>query len=695
MKILRISGLTGQGSLQKAPFATQTSSRPLSKPLLVQERKPVFFHHVSDPAESIGSTVQKKQKIRVYIRWMIRRDMPEVLRIEQTSYKYPWNEKDFLACLRHRNCIGLVAEQGEKVVGFMIYELHKKMIHVLNLAVHSESYRRGIGTQMAEKLVSKLSSHKRTRIVMEVSDTNGSAKKFLEKVGFNPPSKPHNFPELEKYTSIIPGLNEYMPTTMEYVLKGTTEEAEDGNPDQLSDVLTPLDSFMLANSPQKILKVINNDDDGLNLDTSLRRTHSPYKSLATILETFNGTPPLGFTYLRASKGDEKAFVNLAFRLLHSEECLELFAPILKRIESFMDGEASESKKKEVPASKEKKKRLHHLPNLPELFLILNNLRVHKKGNEHLVDPVTSCITSIDRFAPFGLDVDYRLVQVWAKIGFLTHAFKFWKYDTQGGENSLFSKFGFKFDSKASKDFGARYIISKQERPELTIDDKTIITPIRGGIVITTRWGTVFIRNSSLVFGRDLLLEPAYFSEDPLTLEEIKSIDSKDDLDRLHFKNILEPTLYQDKNFVSNLKTILGEMLIVKKAYAKWRFDPDGFLGEDENFRGDLTLGMRELVHQMENRLGEIALGMSNKLLPVLGIFPSEYPPENPFKFYSVDGTPYNYLELTEKMLAEMKDRLNGTWTKEKYPNSMWRQFVQSAVDHHDAEMVLIDRPKKD
>ena len=38
----------------------------------------------------------EKQQVRMHIRWMIRRDMPEVLRIEQASYDYPWCEEDFL-----------------------------------------------------------------------------------------------------------------------------------------------------------------------------------------------------------------------------------------------------------------------------------------------------------------------------------------------------------------------------------------------------------------------------------------------------------------------------------------------------------------------------------------------------------------------------------------------------------------------
>src|SRR6187455_2102270 len=115
---------------------------------------------------------------------MIRRDMPEVLQIEEDSYDHPWSEEDFLRCLRQRNCIGMVAELGEKVVGFMIYELHKSKLHVLNFAVSPEHRRRGIGAQMIQKLVTKLSSHRRTAITLEVRETNLAAQLFFRGAGF-------------------------------------------------------------------------------------------------------------------------------------------------------------------------------------------------------------------------------------------------------------------------------------------------------------------------------------------------------------------------------------------------------------------------------------------------------------------------------------------------------------------------------
>src|SRR5258708_30124318 len=126
----------------------------------------------------------EKEQVRVHIRWMIRRDMPEVLHTEQESFEFPWTEEDFLRCLRQRNCIGMVAEQGEKVVGFMIYELHKAKLHILNFAVLPSARRLGVGTQMVAKLISKLSSHRRTRITLEVRETNLAAQLFFRSQNF-------------------------------------------------------------------------------------------------------------------------------------------------------------------------------------------------------------------------------------------------------------------------------------------------------------------------------------------------------------------------------------------------------------------------------------------------------------------------------------------------------------------------------
>lgn len=119
-----------------------------------------------------------------HIRWMIRRDQSEVNEIETASFGFPWQEEDFVRCLRQRNCIGMVAELNSRVVGYMIYELHRARLHVLNFAVHPDFRRRGIGAALIDKLKGKLSEQRRTRILLEVRETNLPAQFFFKSLGF-------------------------------------------------------------------------------------------------------------------------------------------------------------------------------------------------------------------------------------------------------------------------------------------------------------------------------------------------------------------------------------------------------------------------------------------------------------------------------------------------------------------------------
>lgn len=143
--------------------------------------------------ESMSKMASIKQT--VHIRWMIRRDLPSVMGIESTSFEFPWTEDEFVRCLRQRDCIGMVAEYAEQVVGFMVYELQKTRIHVLSFAVHPEYRRQSVGSAMVQKLVSKLAYQRRNRIILEVRETNLAAQLFFKSLGFRATGVLRNFYE--------------------------------------------------------------------------------------------------------------------------------------------------------------------------------------------------------------------------------------------------------------------------------------------------------------------------------------------------------------------------------------------------------------------------------------------------------------------------------------------------------------------
>lgn len=121
--------------------------------------------------------------------------MPEVLAIESECFPNPWTEDDFLRALRQRNIIGMVAEYAERIYGYMIYELHRNRLHILNFAVHPDRQRLGVGAAMADKLKSKLSPMRRTRLMLEVRETNDDAIRFFASQGFRAVSVLRDFYE--------------------------------------------------------------------------------------------------------------------------------------------------------------------------------------------------------------------------------------------------------------------------------------------------------------------------------------------------------------------------------------------------------------------------------------------------------------------------------------------------------------------
>lgn len=137
-------------------------------------------------AQSETESPNSKQKLRVHIRWMIRRDMPEVIAIESDGFEPPWTEENFIVRLCQRNCIGRVAEYDNRVVGFMIYELYQDRIRLLNFAVAGDYRRFGVGTQMAKELINRLQD-RRTMITLMAVEKKipDPCLSFFEKQGFS------------------------------------------------------------------------------------------------------------------------------------------------------------------------------------------------------------------------------------------------------------------------------------------------------------------------------------------------------------------------------------------------------------------------------------------------------------------------------------------------------------------------------
>ena len=118
------------------------------------------------------------------IRWGIRRDLPQILAIENRCFEYPWSEETFRNHMRQRDCVLMVAENETGVVGYCLYYLHKQAIEIANLAVHPGFRWQGVGRRFVYQLQKKLLPDKRRTLFGVVWERNLAAQLFLRACDF-------------------------------------------------------------------------------------------------------------------------------------------------------------------------------------------------------------------------------------------------------------------------------------------------------------------------------------------------------------------------------------------------------------------------------------------------------------------------------------------------------------------------------
>jgi ribosomal-protein-alanine N-acetyltransferase len=135
------------------------------------------------------AVMNKVTELKHSMRWLIRRDMDEVIEIEHACFQWQdrWTEEMFLALLRQRNHIGVIITNGgewDPVVGFMVYALHRDRYELHRFAVHKDHQRMGYGRLMVERMAGRLGDQRRTHVGVDVPERNVGTQLFLSRCGF-------------------------------------------------------------------------------------------------------------------------------------------------------------------------------------------------------------------------------------------------------------------------------------------------------------------------------------------------------------------------------------------------------------------------------------------------------------------------------------------------------------------------------
>jgi ribosomal-protein-alanine N-acetyltransferase len=120
----------------------------------------------------------------VHVRWAIRADLPAMLAIEAASFEERWTAADFDTCFLNHSTVLLVAVRRGEVLGFTVYQLRDRRLELLNLAVRPDHRRTGVGGALVDRLLYKLSQHRRAKLALTVGEWNLTAQVFFRQMGF-------------------------------------------------------------------------------------------------------------------------------------------------------------------------------------------------------------------------------------------------------------------------------------------------------------------------------------------------------------------------------------------------------------------------------------------------------------------------------------------------------------------------------
>lgn len=118
------------------------------------------------------------------LRPMCADDLDAVFAVEQAAYEYPWTLAIFHDCLRV-GYVCYICEDSQGIVGHGVMSVAVGECHLLNVCVHPDHQRRGLGRMMVEFLLD-LARHRGAHVaLLEVRPSNVAGYRLYTGLGFD------------------------------------------------------------------------------------------------------------------------------------------------------------------------------------------------------------------------------------------------------------------------------------------------------------------------------------------------------------------------------------------------------------------------------------------------------------------------------------------------------------------------------
>ncbi len=118
------------------------------------------------------------------IRDMLRSDLEDVLTLDHASSHDTTNLGELVYCFNKPSTVGFVADFQDQLIGFLFYQRAKTFLRLLDVVVAPEFRRFGVGTQLINKMLGKLTARRQPKVACLVGEDDLRVQLFMRSCGF-------------------------------------------------------------------------------------------------------------------------------------------------------------------------------------------------------------------------------------------------------------------------------------------------------------------------------------------------------------------------------------------------------------------------------------------------------------------------------------------------------------------------------
>jgi len=129
--------------------------------------------------------------------------VPQIAYLETVCFHDPWSEKSIASELGNDLSLWLVAVEDDVVIGYVGSQTVLGWSDMMNVAVHPDHRRKGVGEKLVTALEEALKQQESTCLTLEVRASNEPAKALYGKLGFTEVGRRKNYYRNPKEDALI------------------------------------------------------------------------------------------------------------------------------------------------------------------------------------------------------------------------------------------------------------------------------------------------------------------------------------------------------------------------------------------------------------------------------------------------------------------------------------------------------------